>query len=339
MSTPEMRALAQDMTSVVVGFLDALDPAQRRSAQGALQPDEHTRWTYLPGARPGVRVGNLTTEQRRLASQLLATLHGQLGLSTAESVLTVEAYAQGLQPDPDGQALLTRHLDADYWVRVLGRPGSDAWAWRLSGHHLVAQATVIGTEVFSTPHFFGANPARVPRGPHAGLRGLAEEEDLARRLVHLFDLTQRERALSSPRAPADIESRDNPIAVPPQGAGGLVMAGMDVEQRQLFGALIGQYLGRVAAPVANRAWTDLRDAGLGSVAFRWAGGLQPGQGHYYAITSPSLLIEYDNTQNGANHIHSVWRDLRRDWGGDVLAQHYRRQHRRDSGPDRPEVGA
>ena len=56
------------------------------------------------------------------------------------------------------------------------------------------------------------------------------------------------------------------------------------------------------------------------------GGLSKGQGHYYRIQGPSFLIEYDNTQNGANHIHAVWRDLANDWGEDVLAAHYRGAH-------------
>ena len=56
--------------------------------------------------------------------------------------------------------------------------------------------------------------------------------------------------------------------------------------------------------------------------FAWAGSDRPGQGHYYCISGPSLLIEYDNTQDEANHIHSVWRDLSYDWGVDLLARHY-----------------
>src|SRR5215211_8103623 len=71
-----------------------------------------------------------------------------------------------------------------------------------------------------------------------------------------------------------------------------------------------------------QAWTDITDAGLGQVCFGWAGPVERGAGHYYALSGPSLLIEYDNTQDGANHIHSVWRDLRRDFAGDLLAQHY-----------------
>ena len=74
--------------------------------------------------------------------------------------------------------------------------------------------------------------------------------------------------------------------------------------------------------MADAAWEAAIDAGLDAVTFAWAGSLERGEGHYYAVRGPTFLLEYDNTQDDANHIHSVWRDLRRDWGGDLLAAHY-----------------
>jgi Protein of unknown function (DUF3500) len=44
------------------------------------------------------------------------------------------------------------------------------------------------------------------------------------------------------------------------------------------------------------------------------------------VRAGDLLLEYDNTQNDANHVHTVWRDRRRDWGEDLLAAHYHRAH-------------
>ncbi len=63
-----------------------------------------------------------------------------------------------------------------------------------------------------------------------------------------------------------------------------------------------------------------------SMTFAWAGSLERGEGHYYRIQAPNLLVEYDNTQNGANHVHTVWRDPQRDFGRDVLAEHYAAAH-------------
>src|SRR4051812_25644417 len=64
------------------------------------------------------------------------------------------------------------------------------------------------------------------------------------------------------------------------------------------------------------------DAGLDAITFAWAGSLERSDGHYYALCGPTFLLEYDNMQDDANHVQSVWRDLRRDWGGDLLAAHY-----------------
>ena len=85
--------------------------------------------------------------------------------------------------------------------------------------------------------------------------------------------------------------------------------------------LIGQYVGRVTEQIALRAWQDITEAGLERVSFAWAGGTGRGDKHYYAVAGPTFLIEYDNTQNDGNHIHSVWRDFNGDFGRDLLREH------------------
>jgi hypothetical protein len=82
----------------------------------------------------------------------------------------------------------------------------------------------------------------------------------------------------------------------------------------------------VRGEIAETTWGRIVAAGLGEITFAWAGSDAPGRGHYYAVRGPTFVIEYDNTQNGANHIHSVWRDLERDWGGDVLGDHLAAAH-------------
>ena len=86
--------------------------------------------------------------------------------------------------------------------------------------------------------------------------------------------------------------------------------------------LIRHYLDRSDLEIAEAEWDRIRAADLAPVTFAWAGSDIPGRGHYYAVRGPTFVIEYDNTQNGANHIHSVWRDLTNDWGEDLLAAHY-----------------
>jgi hypothetical protein len=74
--------------------------------------------------------------------------------------------------------------------------------------------------------------------------------------------------------------------------------------------------------LADAQLRQIHEAGLDKIHFAWAGGLEPGQAHYYRLHGPTVLIEYDNTQNNANHIHTVWRDLTNDFGSDYLREHY-----------------
>lgn len=105
---------------------------------------------------------------------------------------------------------------------------------------------------------------------------------------------------------------------------GLPAAELDEEQRALLRALLGTYFARVPDGVSplGRYHGNILDA----VHIAWAGSLEPGQPHYYRLQGPQLLIEWDNTQRGANHAHSVWRDPSRDFGHDVLALHRHLHH-------------
>ena len=214
-----------------------------------------------------------------------------------------------------------------YWFSIFGEPSRDGpWSWRLSGHHLLVHTTVVGERVAFAPSFLGANPAVVPSGPAEGSRALTGEETLARELVRALTPGERSQAVVDPVAPPDIRSGNGrraildglPVGIRHDQLGAAGRAGLE--------ALIHHYLGRARDDVAGAAWRRLADTGLETVTFAWAGPLEPGRGHYYAVRGPSLVLEYDNTQNGANHIHSVWRDLEGDWGEDLLASHYRAAH-------------
>ena len=95
---------------------------------------------------------------------------------------------------------------------------------------------------------------------------------------------------------------------------GIPYADLGGSQRDDLERLLRHYLDRARPEIADAEWARIRAAGLEPVTFAWAGPDTPGRGHYYAIRGPAFLIEYDNTQDGANHIHSVWRDLTNDSG-------------------------
>jgi hypothetical protein len=100
------------------------------------------------------------------------------------------------------------------------------------------------------------------------------------------------------------------------------------DQRQLLRALLDVYVQRIPDELAEAESAKYAsDSALDALHVAWAGGLEPGEGHYYRIHGPTLLAEYDNTQRGANHVHTVWRDPRHDFGADALRAHYEHDHR------------
>jgi hypothetical protein len=161
----------------------------------------------------------------------------------------------------------------------------------------------------------------VKDGPRKGLRTLAREEDLARELLLSLDAKQKAAAVIDPTAPKDILTY-NKRKVDPAAPKGIAGARLTKKQQDTLMALIEEYAGNMPEELAAARMEAARKAGMDKIHFAWAGGPDRGQGHYYLVQAPTFLIEYDNTQNDANHIHSVWRDFRGDFGDDLLAQHY-----------------
>ncbi len=314
--------VAAAMRHATAALLTSLSDDQRVMATGPFDTPEHRDWTYLPGARPGLLLRDLDEGQRTLAMALLATGLSSRGLRTAGEIMALEGVLAERERSAGGRDW-ERHPQ-HFWVRVLGAPSRvSPWAWRVNGHHLATQVTVVGNEVASTPQFFGANPAVVPCGPQGALRTLPLEEDLARELMGRLDLGQQTVAVTSLMAPWDLATRHDPVADAGLVPRGLRHGDMDAAQRGTLTRLVRHYFNRAAPEVAESSWRAAVEAGLSEVTFAWAGNLEPGTGHYYAIAGPTFLLEYDNVQNDANHVHTVWRDLRRDWGSDLLAAHHR----------------
>lgn len=310
------------MRTAASALVESLDATQRQAVWGQLSRAEQHDWTYLPGERPGLLLGELGVGQRELALDLLYTAFSRRGVSDLLMVMRTEDIRRELSP-ADRSPL--PHLDPPYWLRILGTPSAEPWSWRISGHHLVAQATVVGDRVSTTPQFFGAQPAEVGSGPHRGFQSLPREQDLARQLLLALEDDQRRLATASATAPDDIVSGQD-ASVLGFPAAGLARSRMDRRQGDLLEALVRQYLDRSPAAVADQAWSGILAAGWDDVRFTWSGGPERGTGHYYAVTGPTFVLEYDNTQESGNHVHSVWRDRQRDFGADLLARHYAAHH-------------
>ncbi len=313
--TEPVSSMRQLATSLLAS--EAGERSQR--LRGTLDDPRLREWTYLPGDRPGLCLDELSAEQRTLVDGLIAAAHGEWGTERVQGAISVEHGRRvGAGADPD--------VGDRYWVRILGDPAEPVWAWRLNGHHLAMHVFVVDEAVTLTPHFLGAEPALSETGKLAGQRLLGLEEDLARELVTALDDEQRGVAVVADRAPDDILTRYDPVADPALVPAGLARGDMDDQQRSLLDRLVRTYLQRATPSYAHTCWQDVTDSGPEAITFAWAGPVEPGAGLYYSVRSPTFLLEYDNTQDDANHAHSVWRHLRDDWGGDPLRDHYLRSH-------------
>ncbi len=321
------------MAGAAADFLASLDDEQRGTAAWAFPADDERRqWFYTPVDHGGLPLGAMRPRQQQLAMRLLATGLSTAGFVSASTIIGLENVLDVVEGFVERHGRERGRDPGLYYVRIFGRPQSgESWGWRFGGHHVSVNHTIVDGEVASsTPCFLGANPASSPLlGPHL-LRPLAGAEDLGRQLIRSLDDEQLGLALISPLAPADLLTTNRPAVDPSviRHPAGVAAKALTTDQREVLRALLDVYVRRIPDELADGAAARYAtDDALGALSFAWAGGTEPGEPHYYRVHGGDLLVEYDNTQNGANHIHAVWRDLRTDFGGDVLAAHYAGHHR------------
>jgi len=324
------RAVAKDgpAEAAASGFLASLPADLRQSASFPLDSGERTAWYFVPRERVGVPLLKLDDHQAELLGPLLASALSPEGLLEARGVMKHENILRRVETEAGIDA--TRRDPGLYYTSVFGTPGGAApWAWRFEGHHLSINVTQLpGQPPVVGPVFIGANPARVLTGPQTGFRLLAAEEDLGRELITMLPDAKRKTAILSDTAFPEIVTGNDP-KVRPLEVEGLAAADMSSAEQQQLRRLIELYTGRLMEASAKDAWARIERAGFGKVHFAWAGGIDGGQKHYYRVHGPTLLIEYDDTQNDAHHIHTVYRDLDRDFGGDLLRRHVAMNHLSD----------
>ena len=322
-------AAVKAIRRAVEAWLARLSADGRAAATFAFDDPERFVWAFTPDPpRRGLAIGEMGVDERTAAMAIVSASLSERASTEVATIIALETTLGALER-ATGRRGWERRDPGRYWFAVFGDPSGDGpWSWRIGGHHVVVHVTVSGERVVATtPSFLGANPAVVPAGPTAGHRALAGEEGRARALLAMLTPEQRAVAVVDPVAPPDIRSGTGRRADLHGIPFGIRHDALDAPAQAALEALIRHYLDRARPEVAATAWEQVVDSGLGAVTFAWAGPDAPGRGHYYAVRGPRTLIEYDNTQNGANHIHAVWRDLPNDWGDDVLADHYRSRHR------------
>jgi hypothetical protein len=264
----------------------------------------------------------MNASQTSAAWDLLGTLLSARGIAQVKGQLTIE----GILGELTGSAGFRD--PGNYALVIFGDPeGNGPWAWRFEGHHLSINVMVApGHGVAVTPVFFGANPVRVPdRHAHAGFRLVGTEEDAAFSLIQSLEGAARTQAVLGDRSLGDIVSGPG-RELSLQRIEGIPLARLNEAQRGGVMRILELYAGTMREEIATPVLTKVREAGIETLHFAWAGSLTRGRPHYFRVHGPTALVEYDNTQDGANHVHSVWIDPQSLFGRDLLKMHYQGAH-------------
>lgn len=310
---------AEEMAGAANALLAAMDESQRARITFDLKADERANWNIIPRERKGFTWKEMAPAQRHLATALLVSGLSQRGFIKASTIMSLEQILleleQGKGPKRDPE---------NYFWSIFGTPSEKGtWGWRVEGHHMSLNFTIVdGQHISATPSMFGTNPGEVREGPRKGLRVMGAEEDLGRELFRSLDADQKKEALILGEVPKEVFTLGVRKAVPLTPAG-IPVAKLNGAQKKLLRRVLEEYVRRARAEIADADLAQIDAAGFDKVTFAWAGTDQPGQGHYYRLQGPTFLLEYDNTQNNANHVHAVWREISGDFGADLLAEHYK----------------
>ena len=319
-SPSEAPQAAAQMREACTAFLGSLSKEQTTKATYSYEDGERVFWYYPPLNRHGLPLRDMDTKQRDLAYKVMATGLTEKSFEQAKLIIDHELVLGPLEKE-QGQVTFVRDPDL-YYFTVFGDPGGTGpWGWRAEGHHLSLHFSIWGDKVISvTPFFFGANPAEVRKGSKSGLRILGSREDIAFELVDSLDQRQRNSAIIYEKAPLDILTyNSSKVSLPREE--GLSASRMSGTQKEILISLVSEYVGQVCTDVYQERLGAIKEHGIDGFRFAWAGPTERNQEHYYRIHGGDFLVEFDNRQDGANHIHSVWRNVENDFAQDILREH------------------
>jgi hypothetical protein len=321
------RCVSQDLAKAANNFLNTLSAEQRAKAEFPFDTEERYAWHFFPKTdRKGVAIKEMSAGQRSAAWSLVKSCLTDQAVEQAKTIMSLESILKVNENRSKDDE--TRDPEK-YFFSIYGVPGEQTtWGWRLEGHHLSYNFAADKNRLVSgTPAFTGSNPGIVQDGERRGLEALREQAELGYSLLAALDPTQVKKAVYSETAPPDIITFVTKQAeISPQT--GIRFSELNSSQQQKLLALINAYINRYTQTFAADMKKEIQQAGLEKLSFSWAGSQKKGVGnpHYFRVQGPTIIIEYDNTQNNGNHVHSVLRDLKNDFGGDILLDHYTKEH-------------
>lgn len=317
----------QDIVSKAQTFLQLLNQQQRNKVLLDFDTDERYNFHYIPkNDRKGISLAEMNNQQQQAAFDMLRSCLSEKTVTKVSDIIQLENVLKVLENQPEGS---TYRDPGKYFLSIFGKPApAEIWGWRFEGHHISFNFSASdGKLVSGTPSFLGSNPAVVKDGPQKGKEVLKEETSKGFALLHALNENELQKAIISNAAPHEIITGADRKAIIEQPEG-ILYRELSAPGKRLMLELLEVYLHRYKKPYADQMMEDIKKAGLDQLRFAWAGARMPenGKAYYYRIHGPTIIIEYDNSQNNANHIHTVVRDLKNDFGGDMLLQHYKSSH-------------
>ena len=321
--------IARELAEAAQRFLVAIEPdvkARRVKSQFLFQDAERGNFHFFPIARRGAPLKDLKEGQRQLGYALMTSALSHVGSQKALTIMSLGDYLRESDETPN------KYRDSDqYYFSIFGNPSPDGtWGYRIEGFHLSLNVTVVkGRWISVTPSFFGVIPATVADGPRQGLQVLKQETELGRALAKSFNAEQQKTGFGEiPDFLTETVgglTTGNKRRIERGKPRGVAAGAMTHQQREILMKLVREHIGRIRKELADQDLARIDRAGVDRIHFVWAGGLEPGEPHHYLIQGPTFLIEYDNTQDDANHVHCVYRDFDNDFG-DALMEHYHKHH-------------
>jgi hypothetical protein len=319
-------ARSQQVVTAANQFIATLTDDQKTATVFPFDGEERYNYHFIPRERKGITFNEMNDVQKELAIKLMKTCLSEQAFQKTQDIMQLDIVLKELEKrKPDDH-----YRDpGNYHISIFGIPSAQTiWGWRFEGHHVSFNFSMDKQKIVSgTPAFLGSNPALVLDGPQKGKQVLKDESDMGFDLLHSLTEKQLQLAITDTAAPADIITYNKRSAAL-EAKPGISYADLTPTQQQLMLQLINLYIHRFTRLFADDMLKEIQKAGLQNLHFAWLGRTMPGVGnpHYYRVQGPTFLIEYDNTQNNANHVHSVVRDLKNDFGGDELLEHYKTAH-------------
>lgn len=306
-------------SNVASDFLNALNDEQREKANLSFDDLNRETWHFLPAvsfAREGIALFELNENQKLLAFNFLKKYLSEAGYNKIQSIVSLENVLAEISGDPVYRDPLK------YYITIYGNPSQDKiWSWSFEGHHISLNFTFSENNTSFSPRFLGSNPGMVKSGKRKGERVLGKEEDLAFELINSMTDKQLEQTIFQATSFQEIITR-NETKVEPLSPSGIQAKLMDKKQQRILVALVEEYLATIPTNLAKERFRAIKMSEFDDIRFGWAGATDKTKGHYYRIQGDTFLIEFDNTQNNANHVHTVWRDFYGDFGRDLIKEHY-----------------